>query len=129
MIPIQLDHVVINVPNRARSTAFSRNVLGATRIERPAGWADRIGDRQLNCHGPGLDPAPLARVPVLPGTDLCFSWHGDIADAQAHLAANGVAVNLGRYRGSAPGAGTSLSFRDSDGSLLEFIVYEPSSAA
>src|ERR671938_66914 len=39
----------------------------------------RFGDQQLNVHGPGLDPHPLARVPVQPGnSDLCFVWAGPI---------------------------------------------------
>ena len=51
---------------------------------------------QLNCHGPGLAPTPVARLPVQPGnSDLCFEWPGPIADAKAHLQAHGVAIELG----------------------------------
>jgi catechol 2,3-dioxygenase-like lactoylglutathione lyase family enzyme len=55
---------------------------------------------------------------------LCFEWPGPIADAKAHLQAHGVAVELGPVdRHAARGKGTSLYFRDPDGSLLEFIAY------
>ena len=68
---------------------------------------------------------PVARLPVQPGnSDLCFEWRGPIADAAAHLANHGVAVELGPVeRRGARGRGLSLYFRDPDGSLLEFISY------
>jgi catechol 2,3-dioxygenase-like lactoylglutathione lyase family enzyme len=45
--------------------------------------------------------------------------------AAEHLARHGVEVELGPVeRGGAGGAGTSVYFRDPDGSLLEFILYE-----
>ena len=85
-LPVTLDHCVIKITNWERSNAFYRDVLGATLVERPAGWAYRFGDRQLNVHGPGVSPAEVARLPVQPGnSDLCFEWNGPIADAIAHL--------------------------------------------
>jgi catechol 2,3-dioxygenase-like lactoylglutathione lyase family enzyme len=121
----RLDHCVIHVSNWQRSNAFYRDVLGAELIARGAGWAYRFGTEQLNCHGPGVDATPVARMPVAPGnSDLCFEWPGPIADAKAHLDAHGVVVELGPIaRHGARGAGTSLYFRDPDGSLLEFIAY------
>jgi hypothetical protein len=54
-------------------TPSTADFLGAEVIERGAGYAYRIGDQQLNCHGPGIDADPFARVPVAPGnSDLCF---------------------------------------------------------
>ena len=124
-VPIELDHVVVHVGDWARSNAFYHAVLGAEVVAHGRGCHYRIGDRQLNLHGPGLDPHPVARDPVRPGnSDLCFRWHGTLAEAQAHLAAHGVPVELGPVpRFGALGGGTSLYFRDPDGSLLEFIVY------
>ena len=74
-----------------------------------------------------MEATPLARLPVQPGgSDLCFVWPGPIADAIAHLAAHGVAVELGSVaRFGARGEGISVYFRDPDGSLLEFISYVP----
>jgi len=122
---VTLDHCVIAVSDWERSNAFYRDVLRAEVVERGAGFAYRFGAQQLNVHGPGLDPHPVARERVRPGnSDLCFVWEGPIEDAVAHLRATGVDVELGPVeRHGARGAGTSVYFRDPDGSLLEFIAY------
>ena len=123
---ISLDHCVIHVSDWERSNAFYRDVLGAEVVPRVGGFAYRFGDAQLNLHGPGLEPMPVARVPVRPGnSDLCFRWNGPIAEAAAYLAERGVEVELGPVsRFGARGEGRSVYFRDPDGSLLEFIAYE-----
>jgi catechol 2,3-dioxygenase-like lactoylglutathione lyase family enzyme len=122
---IMLDHCVIHVSNWERSNRFYSQVLQAELVPRGAGWAYRFGAAQLNVHGPGVDATPLARLPVPPGgSDLCFVWDGSIDAAIAHLSSQGVAVELGPVaRHGARGAGTSVYFRDPDGSLLEFIAY------
>lgn len=122
---IKLDHCVIHVSDWSKSNPFYRDVLGAELVPRGAGWAYRLGDEQLNCHGPGVDATPLARVPVVPGgSDLCFEWPGPAGEAAAHLEKLGVAIELGPVRRpGAKGEGTSIYFRDPDGSLLEFISY------
>ncbi|HZP74696.1 MAG TPA: VOC family protein [Pseudolabrys sp.] len=125
MIPTRLDHCVIHVSDWERSNAFYRDVLGATLVPRQAGFAYRFGDKQLNVHGPGVKPAEVARLPVQPGnSDLCFEWQGPIEDAIKHLGAHDVAVERGpMQRFGAKGAGTSVYFRDPDGSLMEFMSY------
>lgn len=123
---ISFDHCVIHVSDWDRSVAFYRNVLGAEVVKYGAGAMFRFGTVQLNTHGPGQIGTPRAMHPVPPGgSDLCFQWHGTIAEAAAHLAAQGVAIELGPVpRMGARGAGESLYFRDPDGSLIEFIRYE-----
>ncbi|MCU0593757.1 MAG: hypothetical protein MUC57_20140 [Desulfobacterales bacterium] len=103
MPKIKLDHCVIHVSDWDRSHAFYRDVLGAA-------------------------TTPVARLPVQPGgSDLCFEWPGPIREAQAHLEAYGVPIELGPVpRFGACGQGTSIYFRDPDGSLLEFISYKRS---
>jgi catechol 2,3-dioxygenase-like lactoylglutathione lyase family enzyme len=116
---------VIAVTDWDRSNAFYRDVLGAELIERDAGWAYRFGDQQLNVHGPGVHGNPVAQDPVTPGnSDLCFRWEGPIEAAVEHLQTHGVQIEIGPItRAGARGDGTSVYFRDPDGSLLEFIVY------
>jgi catechol 2,3-dioxygenase-like lactoylglutathione lyase family enzyme len=121
----RLDHVVIAVSNWEPSNAFYRDVLGAEIVPRGRTFAYRFGDQQLNVHGPGGDPYPVARKPVRPGSsDLCFLWPGPIADAVGHLREHGVEIEEGPVeRPGAQGAGSSVYFRDPDGTLLEFISY------
>jgi catechol 2,3-dioxygenase-like lactoylglutathione lyase family enzyme len=109
-----------------RAKRFYSEVLQAELIERPDGGAHfRFGEQQLNVHGPGGDPHPVARIPVAPGgADLCFRWEGPIEEAVAHLERHGVQVEEGPApRHGARGRGTSVYFRDPDGNLLEFISY------
>jgi catechol 2,3-dioxygenase-like lactoylglutathione lyase family enzyme len=127
MAIVGLDHCVIAVSDWERSNRFYRDVVGADVIEpTPGRWAYRVGEQQLNVHGPGVDVSDnVARLPVRPGnSDLCFSWAGPIDEAVAHLQAHGVDVETGPVaRLGARGSGTSVYFRDPDGSLLEFISY------
>jgi catechol 2,3-dioxygenase-like lactoylglutathione lyase family enzyme len=126
---ITLDHVVIAVSDWAASNAFYRDVCGAELVALadppPTRWRYRFGDIMFNVHGPGMGPQPVARIPAEPGmADLCLVWPGTAAEAIAHLAEHGVAVEQGPVaRNGAGGPGFSVSFRDPDGSLLEFISY------
>jgi catechol 2,3-dioxygenase-like lactoylglutathione lyase family enzyme len=122
---LTLDHCVIHVSDWDVSNPFYRDVLGAEIVTLGERYAYRFGDQQLNLHGPGVDPHPVARTPVAPGnSDLCFVWDGPIEEAVAHLERQGVEIELGPVpRSGARGEGTSVYFRDPDGSLLEFISY------
>jgi catechol 2,3-dioxygenase-like lactoylglutathione lyase family enzyme len=124
-LPVRLDHCVIHVSDWEVSNAFYRDVVGAELVESDGRTAYRFGAQQLNLHGPGLSPEPVARLPVQPGnSDLCFAWGGPIEAAVAHLETRGVAIELGPVpRAGARGTGRSVYFRDPDGSLLEFIAY------
>jgi catechol 2,3-dioxygenase-like lactoylglutathione lyase family enzyme len=123
---LALDHVVIAVSDWDRSNAFYRDVLGAELVELAYGrYAYRFADQQLNVHGPGSTPHPRAADPVRPGnSDLCFVFSGSVDEALAHLRAHAVEVEQGPVeRQGGRGTGTSVYFRDPDGSLLELICY------
>jgi extradiol dioxygenase family protein len=67
----------------------------------------------------------VARLPVQPGnSDLCFEWEGPIDGAIEHLKKHNVPIHAGPMkRFGAKGEGTSVYFRDPDGSLMEFMSY------
>jgi catechol 2,3-dioxygenase-like lactoylglutathione lyase family enzyme len=126
MAQLRLDHVVVAVSDWERSTAFYRDVLGAEIVDLDRSRvAFRLGEQQLNVHGPGSTPEPRARTPVAPGnSDLCFVWDGTPMEAVEHLRAHEVEVELGPVtRTGARGTGRSVYFRDPDGALLELISY------
>ncbi|HEY6961732.1 MAG TPA: VOC family protein [Gaiellaceae bacterium] len=122
---ISFDHCVIAVSDWDRSNAFYRDVLGAEVVPVGEGYAYRFGTTQLNVHGPGVDGEPNAKPPVSPGgADLCFVWDGRISEAAEHLRQREIEVELGPVpRFGARGAGSSVYFRDPDGSLVELIAY------
>jgi catechol 2,3-dioxygenase-like lactoylglutathione lyase family enzyme len=123
----RLDHVVIAVSDWERSNRFYADVLGVEVVEISRGrFAYRLaGQQQLNVHGPGSSPVPRAADPVRPGnSDLCFVWDGTAEEAVGHLLEHDVEVELGpATRPGGAGAGTSVYFRDPDGTLLELISY------
>jgi catechol 2,3-dioxygenase-like lactoylglutathione lyase family enzyme len=127
MRPVKLDHCVITVSDWEISNRFYQQVLGAELIAMGAGWAYRFGQTQLNLHGPGVPGDPNARLPVpAGGSDLCFEWGGPIEEAIAHLAAHQGEIEVGPVaRLGVRGSGVSVYFRDPDGSLMEFISYQP----
>lgn len=125
MHTINIDHCVIHVSNWEMSNTFYRDVLGAEIIPINNGFSYRFGNAQLNCHGPDVTGLPVAKLPVSPGgSDLCFIWPEGIETAITHLKKYTVAIEVGPVpRFGSRGHGTSVYFRDPDGSLMEFISY------
>jgi len=129
----RIDHCVIAVSDWERSNRFYRDVIGAELVDiGDSRVSYRVGDTQLNVHGPGVDVSTnVARLAVRPGnSDLCFVWSGTIDEAVAHLERHGVEVETGPVeRAGARGRGVSVYFRDPDGSLLELIAYSRAAAS
>jgi catechol 2,3-dioxygenase-like lactoylglutathione lyase family enzyme len=122
MPEVRFDHCVIRIRDWERSNAFYRDVLGAEVTRRGDGWCYRIGDMQINCHGPGVTATDV--LIEAGAAHLCFEWPGPIDAAKVHLDKHGIVVELGPVeRSAARGTGTSLYFRDPDGALLELISY------
>jgi len=122
----RLDHCVIAVSHWGRSNAFYRDVVGAELVELPRGrHAYRLGNAQLNVHGPGSTAQPLPVRPVVPGnSDLCLEWPGPVEQAVEHLQHHSVPIVEGPVeRQGALGVGHSVYYNDPDGTLLEFISY------
>ena len=68
-VPTSLDHCVIHVSDWTRSNKFYVEVMGATLVTRPVGFAYRFGDRRIVAlarrgDDPTLDEV-LARLPDL----------------------------------------------------------------
>src|SRR5215212_2259660 len=113
---IRLDHSIVGVSDWEVSNRFYRDIVGAELVPHgsPPRVAYRLGDTQLNVHGPGLDlSSNVARLPVRPGnSDLCFVWPGPIAEAVTYLEERGVEIETGPVaRLGAGGDGTSVYFR------------------
>lgn len=123
-----LDHLVLTVADLQATCGFYRDALGMTvetfRAEGgPERLALRFGGQKINLHLRGREFEPKAARPTPGSADLCFLTASPLAEWQAHLAAQGVAVELGPVpRTGAAGPLTSLYLRDPDGNLVEISV-------
>ncbi len=120
-----LDHLVLTVADIDATLRFYTETMGM-RAEtfRPADGSSRhalsFGTQKINLHPAAAPFNPKAAHPG-PGTaDLCFLTEVPLADWQAHLAAQGVAIEEGPVaRTGATGPILSLYLRDPDGNLIE----------
>lgn len=120
-----LDHLVLTVADVEASAAFYVRVLGMARVVFGEGRvALQFGTQKINLHPAACPLPPHAACPTRGGADLCFVVEDGLHDWVRHLAACGVAVELGPVpRTGARGPMTSIYFRDPDGNLIELAHY------
>ncbi|MGP6089045.1 VOC family protein [Antarctobacter jejuensis] len=120
-----LDHLVLTIRDIARTCAFYAEVLGMTAEQftptsGPARWALKFGAQKINLHQAGREFEPKAHTPTPGSADLCFLSETPLPRWQAHLDAQGVAIEEGPVpRTGASGPILSLYLRDPDGNLIE----------
>ncbi|MEO1001280.1 MAG: VOC family protein [Pseudomonadota bacterium] len=119
-----LDHIVLTVADPAATVRFygalgmtPEHFTGADGAER---LALTFGAQKINLHRAGAEIAPHAARPA-PGTaDICLLSSDPPEAWVAHLAAEGITVELGPVpRTGATGPIISLYLRDPDGTLVE----------
>ncbi|SMY08371.1 VOC family protein [Flavimaricola marinus] len=120
-----LDHLVLTVADLAGTAEFYTRVLGMSRqsftgTDGTTREALSFGAQKINLHQAGAEFRPHATRPTAGSADLCFLTDTALTDWQAHLAAQGVAVEDGPIRRTgATGPILSLYLRDLDGNLIE----------
>lgn len=120
-----LDHLVLTVADLAATVTFYQDGLGMEmqRFRAADGsnrWALKFGDQKINLHQAGAEFEPKARLATPGSADLCFLSDTALADWQAHLQAQGIALEMGPVpRSGATGTIVSLYLRDPDGNLIE----------
>jgi catechol 2,3-dioxygenase-like lactoylglutathione lyase family enzyme len=130
-MPIRgIDHVAITVADVEATVSWYSRVLGANPrylAEWRAGKIPvvilQVGESRLSVHSAAAPAKPHAHAPTPGSADLCFRWSGPLSDAEAHLAAFGIELELGPVpRPAADGKfGRSVYFRDRDNNLLELL--------
>ncbi|UCI25173.1 VOC family protein [Mesorhizobium sp. B2-8-5] len=121
-----IDHFVLTVHSVKASCEFYERVLGMRRLDesnRPT--ALLFGAQKINLHEVGRTFEPKAKTPTPGSGDFCLVAAVPLAEVQASLEANGVAIEVGPVgRTGARGPMMSVYFRDPDGNLVEVSEYQ-----
>lgn len=124
----RFDHIVLTVRDLQASLAFYERVLGARVVVPPAGGkgstAVAFGRQKINLHVKGKEFEPKATHVAVGSGDFCLITEAPLEQVTRHLAACGVAIELGPVpRQGALGPMMSVYFRDPDGNLVEVARY------
>ena len=128
---VGIDHFVLTVASIERTVAFYTRVLGMTvEVFGPLKrTALRFGPHKINLHQADNTFDPKAERPTMGSADVCFLVD-DLAGAEAHLTACGVAILVSSSaRTGARGPLTSIYIRDPDQNLVELSVYQDGTRA
>ena len=122
---VRLDHLVLTVRDIARTTDFYTRVCGMRKVEFGAGrHALHFGEQKINLHQAGAEIDPKSAHPTPGSGDLCFIVDTSIEDVVAHVAREGVAIEIGPVdRTGALGPMRSVYLRDPDQNLVELSSY------
>ncbi|RWB75110.1 MAG: VOC family protein [Mesorhizobium sp.] len=120
-----IDHFVLTVRSVEATCAFYQRVLDMRRLDEPnRPTALLFGSQKINLHEVGRTFEPKAKAPTPGSGDFCLVAAVPLAEVQASLQANGVAVEVGPVeRTGARGPMMSVYFRDPDGNLVEVSEY------
>ena len=120
-----IDHFVLTVRSVEATCDFYERVLGMRRLEEPnRPTALLFGQQKINLHEVGRTFEPKAKAPTPGSGDFCLVAAVPLAEIQASLEANGVAIEVGPVeRIGARGKMMSVYFRDPDGNLVEVSEY------
>jgi catechol 2,3-dioxygenase-like lactoylglutathione lyase family enzyme len=120
-----IDHFVLTVRSVEASCDFYQRVLGMRRLDEPnRPTALLFGAQKINLHEIGRTFEPKASTPTPGAGDFCLVAAVPLAEIQASLEANGVAIEVGPVeRMGARGRMMSVYFRDPDDNLVEVSEY------
>ncbi|TPI68951.1 VOC family protein [Mesorhizobium sp. B3-1-3] len=120
-----IDHFVLTVRSVKASCEFYERVLGMRRLDEPSRpTALLFGAQKINLHEVGRTFEPKAKTPTPGSGDFCLVAAVPLAEVQASLEANGVAIEVGPVlRTGARGPMMSVYFRDPDDNLVEVSEY------
>jgi len=121
----RIDHLVLTVADIGATCAFYVAVLGMRVVEFGAGRkALAFGAQKINLHPYGRGFSPRAHLPTPGSADLCLITSTPLAEAMAHVRAQGVDIEEGPVeRTGATGPIRSFYFRDPDANLIEVSNY------
>jgi catechol 2,3-dioxygenase-like lactoylglutathione lyase family enzyme len=124
----RIDHLVLTVRDLDAALGFYERVLGARVVPPYKGLgptAVAFGRQKINLHLAGKEFEPKATTPTVGAGDFCLITEAPVGAVMEHLAACGIAVELGPVpRIGALGRMTSVYFRDPDGNLVEVAKYD-----
>lgn len=120
-----IDHFVLTVRSVEATCDFYERVLGMRRLEQPSRpTALLFGSQKVNLHEVGRTFEPKAKTPTPGSGDFCLVAAVPLAEVQASLEANRVAIEVGPVeRIGARGPMMSVYFRDPDNNLVEVSEY------
>lgn len=121
----RVDHFVLTVGDLDTTCRFYERVLGARVVTFGDGRsALAFGRQKINLHVAGREFEPKALAPQPGSGDFCLIAATPLDRVIEHLAACGVAIELGPVpRTGATGPIRSVYFRDPDGNLVEVANY------